>query len=72
MNYKKSGARTLAAVLTLALLLGCGVIAGAAPAAAENETRVTTVDELLAAIGPDAVIELAPGVFELSNASDYV
>ena len=71
MNYKKSGARTLAAVLTLALLLGCGVIAGAAPAAAENETRVTTVDELLAAIGPDTVIELAPGVFDLSTASDY-
>lgn len=71
MNYKKSGARTLAAVLTVALLLGCGVIAGAAPAAAENETRVTTVDELLAAIAPDAVIELAPGVFDLTTASNY-
>ena len=71
MNYQKSGARILAAVLTVALLLGCGVIAGAAPASAENETRVTSVDGLLAAIAPDAVIELAPGTFDLSTASDY-
>ena len=71
MNYKKSGARIFAAVLTVALLLGCGMTAGAAPAAAENETRVTTVDELLAAIAPDTVIELAPGSFDLSTASNY-
>ena len=71
MNYKRSGARMLAAVLTLALLLGCGVIVGAAPAAAENETRVTTVDEFLDAIAPGAVIELTPGVFDLSTAANY-
>ena len=77
MNYKKSGARLLAAVLALALLAGCGIAAG--PAAAKDpqvpevpaDARVTTVDELLAAIRPGAVIELAEGEFDLSTASDY-
>ncbi len=73
MNYKKSGRRLLAAVLTLALVLGCALIAG--PASAEEPTggtvRVSTVDELLAAIAPDTVIELAPGTYDLSAAADY-
>ena len=78
MNYKKSGARLLAAVLTLVLLAGCAVSAGPAaakPAASEapasDAVRVTNVDELLAAIAPGAVIELAAGEYELSTASDY-
>ncbi len=71
MNYKQSRAHILAAVLTVALLLGCGGIAGPAPAAADNAGRVSTVDELLAAIAPDTVIELAPGTFDLSSASNY-
>ena len=71
MNYKQSGARILSAVLTVALLLGCGGIAGPAPAAADNVGGVSAVDELLAAIAPDTVIELSPGTFDLSAASNY-
>ena len=73
MNYKKSGRRLLAAVLTLVLVLGCALIAGPASAeeAAGGTVRVSTVDELLAAIAPDTVIELAPGTYDLSAAADY-
>ena len=79
MHYKKSGARILAAVLTIALLAGCGVAAGpmttASPAPALPDTRegvrVSTVDELLAAIAPDTTILLAPGEYDLSTAADY-
>ncbi|MCR5576672.1 MAG: right-handed parallel beta-helix repeat-containing protein [Oscillospiraceae bacterium] len=76
MHYKKNGARLLSAVLALALLAGCAV--GAGPAAAKpaetpasDAVRVTNVDELLAAIAPGAVIELAAGEYDLSTASDY-
>ncbi|MBO6014119.1 MAG: right-handed parallel beta-helix repeat-containing protein [Oscillospiraceae bacterium] len=79
MHYKKGKTRTLAAVLALVLLAGCGAVAG--PAAKPEETgsapentemiRVATVDELLAAIAPDRVIELAAGTYDLSTASDY-
>ena len=79
MHYKKSGARILAAVLTIVLLAGCGLAAGpkatASPAPALPDTRdgirVSTVDELLAAIAPDTTILLAPGEYDLSTASDY-
>ena len=79
MNYKKSGARMLAAVLSLVLLAGCGLAAGPAASAGEasalpadgDAIRVTNVDELLAAIAPNTVIELAAGVYDLSTASNY-
>ena len=82
MHYKKSRARTLAAVLALVLLIGCGMAAGPAAGKAEaneapaaqiksNTVHVTNVDELLAAIAPDTVIELAAGEYDLSTASDY-
>ena len=79
MNYKKSGARMLAAVLALVLLAGCGLAAGPAASAGEasvdpagdDAIRVTNVDELLAAIAPNTVIELAAGVYDLSTASNY-
>ena len=79
MNYKRNGARLLASVLALVLLAGCGVAAGpaaaveteAAPTEENNVVRVSTVDELLAAIAPDTVIELASGTYDLSTASDY-
>ena len=81
MTYRKSGARVLAAVLALVLLTGCGLAAG--PQTEKQDTpetpaetsgkvvRVTSVDELLAAIAPDTVIELAAGEYDLSTASDY-
>ena len=82
MNYKKSGTRVLAAVLTVALLTGCGVAAGpvyakageaqaAAPNVGGNTVKVKTVDEFLAAIAPNTVIELAEGVYDLSKAKNY-
>jgi beta-lactamase regulating signal transducer with metallopeptidase domain len=79
MNYRKSGARMLAAVLALALLAGCGLAAGPSASAGEasvvpaddDAIRVTNVDELLAAIAPNTVIELAAGVYDLSTASNY-
>lgn len=69
----------LAAVLALVLLAGCGMAAGPAASAGEvaaapaddNAIRVTNVDELLAAIAPNTVIELAAGVYDLSTASNY-
>ena len=87
MNYKKSGTRMLAAVLAIALLTGCGVAAGPVTDKSSSErsskvqsdsqkaeggsAKVKTVDEFLAAIAPDAVIELDEGIFDLSKASDY-
>ena len=79
MHYKKSGARLVAALLTVAILAGCGVAAGprasdsSAPETPETRegVRVTNVDELLAAIAPDTTILLAPGEYDLSTASDY-
>lgn len=37
----------------------------------EDCVRVSTVDELLAAIAPDTAVVLEPGVYDLSSASDY-
>ena len=81
MNYKKSGARLHSAVLAFVLVAGCGMAAGPAAKAAgpeaaavpaeDNAIHVTNVDELLAAIAPDSVIELAAGMYDLSTASDY-
>ena len=81
MTYRKSRARVLAAVLALILLTGCGLAAGPqtekqgtpeTPAETSGKVvRVTSVDELLAAIAPDTVIELAAGEYDLSTASDY-
>ena len=42
-----------------------------APKAAARVVKVKTVDEFLAAIAPNTVIELAEGVYDLSKASDY-
>ena len=61
--------KILAFVLLCALLLTLTAL----PAAAEPGAFVTaeTVDELLAAIEPGAVIELAPGTYDLTAASGY-
>ena len=82
MNYKKSGTRILSAVLAITLLTGCGIAAGpvskktsettdAAPDVKGGVVKVKNVDEFLAAIAPDTVIELAEGVYDLSTASNY-
>ena len=79
MTYKKSAARLIAAVLTLALLAGCGLAAG--PAAGKEKAgdvpdptdalRVSSIDELLDAIAPNTLILLDEGEYELSSASTY-
>ena len=82
MNYKKSGTRILSSVLAVALLAGCGVAAGpvsenasetkdSVPDTEDGVVHVETVDEFLAAIAPNTVIELAEGVYDLSTASNY-
>ena len=78
MHYKKSRVRSLAAVLALIVLLGCSLAAGPASAGnaeiytdTQNVVRVSTVDEFLAALASDTVIELAPGTYDLSSASNY-
>ena len=43
----------------------------AAEESAENVISVSTVDELLAAIGSDRTISLAAGTYDLSTAADY-
>lgn len=79
MTYKKSAARVIAAVLTLVLLAGCGLVAGPAaekatePSAPDSSEaiRVSSVDEFLAAIAPNALIFLDEGEYDLSSASNY-
>ena len=61
--------------MTLAEIDPASVVFPAPPTMTEvepgGEVRVQTPDELLAAIGPDRTIVLAPGVFDLSEAADY-
>ena len=80
MNYKKSGARMLAAVLALVLLMGCGLAAGPqaraekaeiVPGGMPDRVSVSSVDELLAAIAPNTTILLKAGEYDLSTAADY-
>lgn len=70
----------LAFIFSVLLLMGCGAAVGsgtepiptATPTVIDPDAiLVSTVDELLAAIGNDRVIALADGRYELSSASDY-
>lgn len=73
--------KTLSAVLALlvlaSVLSGCAAAPEAAPtpeltpALPEGAVAVSTVDELLAALAPNAVIVLREGDYDLSTASDY-
>lgn len=53
----------LLAAASLFLFSGCGAEPG--------QTEVSSVDQLLSAIGSNRTIQLAPGAYELSQASDY-
>ena len=78
MHYQHTKGRVLAALLALLLLCGCTAAAGPASGQEaslvpreENVTHVSTVDEFLDAIVPNATIVLAEGEYDLSTASDY-
>ena len=75
MKYGKTFISLLAALSLL--LCACGA-AEVPPAETvqpsptpQAEPLISTVDELLSAIAPGAVIKLAPGEYDLSKASDY-
>ena len=74
---KKLLATVLSAVMVISMMAGCGAAAGPQssnePADDPNATiiKVSTVDEFLAAIGPNTIIELAEGTYDLSTAKDY-
>ncbi len=68
----------LCLLLALSLLCGCGTTAGEAPVETpaeeplpEGAVAVSTVDELLAAIAPNATIVLREGDYDLSTAASY-
>lgn len=61
--------KSILLILCLVLMLaGCG---RQEEAPSENWVTVNTVDELVAAIGPDREIHLGEGAFDLSTASTY-
>ncbi len=71
---KKLVSCILAGAMALALLAGCASTPPSTVATAEpegNAVTVSTVDELLAAIGSDKEITLAPGTYDLTTAKDY-
>lgn len=65
MKFQKISAALAAAVIIASVMAGCS------GAPKDNTVKVSTVDDFLAAIAPDATIELAPGTYDLSAASDY-
>lgn len=75
MNPKRSRTRIAVTVLAFVLLAGCSLTACSQRAyAAEDNApvvRVSNVDELLAAIAPNTIIELSAGEYDLSSASNY-
>ena len=74
---RKTLSALLALLMMISLLAGCAAAPEAAPtpeptsALPEGAVLVSTVDELLAAIAPNAVIVLREGDYDLSAASDY-
>ena len=79
MEFQKTKSKVLASVLAFVLLFSCALFTGprsyaeeGAPVSAPAKTvEVSTVDELIAAIAPDTEILLAPGTYDLSEASTY-
>ena len=81
-NMKQKSLRALLCLLLLPALLlaACGTVSPAAsptpaeptaPPLPEGAVLVSTVDELLAAIAPNALIVLQEGDYDLSTASNY-
>lgn len=70
-SLKKSSFILLLVSFIVLCLCGCSNETGSSPAAASNTVNVSNIDELLAAIAPDAEIHLAPGRYYLTEAADY-
>lgn len=73
MTLMKYGKAALACLLCAVLVLFCGFSAQAEELETEgiNTVQVSTVDEFLAAIGPNVRIVLAPGEYNLTQATGY-
>ena len=72
---KRSIVFGLLLALVLGVFSGCAgaqeeTVATAEPVA-ETQPEVTTMDEFLAAIGPDRTVTLAAGTYNLADAADY-
>lgn len=61
----------LAFMMVLAMLLTLVACGAPTEPAARDTVTVGTVDEFLAAIGPDRIIKMEPGTYSLVEASDY-
>ena len=70
MKLRKMTQSALAGMLCLAMLL-CLLPSASAEETAVNTVEVSTVDEFLAAIAPDTEIILAPGEYNLTQATGY-
>ena len=78
MNYKNGGINLRTSVLTIVLLVICGMASGlsaqnvkAGETVPEGAIHVTNVDEFLAALAPDTTIILEPGVYDFTSSAEY-
>lgn len=74
MSFKKKSKIAIAAALVPFLILcGCALALGpkAEKAPDAKIVNVSDIDELLAAIAPDTEIHLAPGTYNITEASEY-
>ncbi len=67
----KKGKRISILFALVLLLAVCAVSAAAEAPAGASAVKVSTVDELIAAIAPDTAITLEPGIYDLSTAATY-
>jgi len=85
MKMKRICIGIIFCLMCLMVLVGCqmepvpaetpvptdGSVAALPPVSTDDIIRVSTVDELLAAIGPERIIELRDGEYDLSSATGY-
>ena len=67
----KKGKRISILFALVLLLAVCAASAAAEAPAGASAVKVSTVDELIAAIAPDTTVTLAAGTYDLSTAATY-
>ena len=67
----KKGKRISILFALVLLLAVCAASAAAGSPAGASAVKVSTVDELIAAIAPDTTVTLAAGTYDLSTAATY-